>query len=78
MPYYVYRITQPTPIIKNLVLHASFETYAQARDTVRDLRASAPAGERAIYKLIHASSELEAEEHLQEQREKPTLMEWEK
>jgi hypothetical protein len=78
MPYYVYRITQPTPIIKNLELKSQFDTYPQARDAVRDLRASALVGESATYKLVHAASELEAEELLQTPREKPVLMEWEK
>ena len=78
MPYYVYRITQPTPIIKNLELKSHYETYPEARDAVRDLRANAALGDNAMYKLVHAASELEAEELLQTPREKPVLMEWEK
>lgn len=78
MPYYVYRITQPTPIVKNLELKSQYETYPDARNAVRDLRASATVGDNATYKLVHAASELEAEELLHTPREKPILMEWEK
>lgn len=78
MPYYVFRITQPTPIVKNLELKDTFETYKEARALARDLRKNAAIDDQAEYKLIFAASELEAEEQLQEKREKPILMEWEK
>lgn len=78
MPYYVFRITQPTPVIKNLALKDTFETYKEARALARDLRKAATPDDKAEYKLIFAASELEAEEQLQEKREKPILMEWEK
>ena len=78
MPYYVFRITQPTQLIKNLDLKQTCETYKQARDAARDLRAQQEPGDQAIYKLIMAASQLEAEERLLEHREKPILMEWEK
>lgn len=78
MPYYVFRITQPTPVIKNLELKDTFETYKEARALARDLRKNATNDDKAEYKLIFAASELEAEEQLQEKREKPILMEWEK
>ena len=78
MPYYVFRITQPTRIIKNLELQDSFEEYKTARALARQLRADAPPGEQATYKLVFAASQLEAEESLQEKREKPILKEWEK
>ena len=78
MPYYVFRVTQPTPIIKNLQLQDSFDEYKAARALARELRAAASPGEQAIYKLVFAASQLEAEENLQEKREQPILMEWEK
>lgn len=78
MPYFVFRITQPTQIIKNLELQDSFEEYKTARALARELRANAQAGEQATYKLVFAATQLEAEESLQEHREKPVLMEWEK
>ena len=78
MPYYVFKITQPTVIIKNLELQDSFEEYKAARALARQLRADAPPGEQATYKLVFAASQLEAEESLQEKREQPILKEWEK
>ena len=78
MPYYVFKITQPTVIIKNLELQDSFEEYKAARALARQLRADAPPGEQATYKLVFAASQLEAEENLLEKREQPILKEWEK
>lgn len=78
MPYFVFSITQPNPLIKNLELKGSFEAYAEARDSARSLRINAQPEDRATYKLIFAANQLEAEERLLEQREKPILMEWEK
>lgn len=78
MPYYVFRITQTTPILKNLEHQSTQEAYQAARNQVRDLRMKAVPGDKATYKLIFAANQLEAEERLQEQREKPVLMEWEK
>lgn len=78
MPYYVFRITQTTPILKHLEHQGSHEAYPAARQQVRDLRAQALPSDKAIYKLIFAANPLDAEERLQEQREQPILMEWEK
>lgn len=78
MPYYVFKVTQPTAIIKNLALQDNFDDYKTARALARQLRANAAPGEQATYKLIFAASQLEAEESLQEKREQPILMEWEK
>ena len=78
MPYYVFKITQPTAIIKNLERQDSFAEYKAARALARQLRADAPPGEQASYKLVFAASQLEAEENLQEKREQPILKEWEK
>lgn len=78
MPYYVFRITQPTPLLKNLEHQGSYEAYSEARNQVRTLRTNAPPSDQATYKLIFAANQLEAEERLHESREKPVLMEWEK
>ncbi|MEB4592956.1 hypothetical protein VSS37_18395 [Candidatus Thiothrix sp. Deng01] len=78
MPYYVFRITQPTRLLKNLELQDTCETYKEAREIARNFRMRQEPGDQAEYKLIHAASQLEAEERLQEHREKPILMEWEK
>lgn len=78
MPYYVFRITQATQLVKNLDLQESFEEYKEARNYAREQRAQQVADDKAIIKLVFAASQLEAEEHLLEQREKPILMEWEK
>ena len=78
MPYYVFKITQPTQMIKHLELLDTFENYKEARVRAREGRANARAGEQSTYKLVFAANQLEAEERLQEHREKPILMEWEK
>lgn len=78
MPYYVFKITQPTQLVKNLDLQDTFDEYKPARALARDLRKNAPAGEQSTYQLVFAANQLEAEENLQERREKPVLMEWEK
>lgn len=78
MPYYVFRITQPTPLLKNLDLQGTFDTYKEAREVARSLRMQQAVGDAATYKLVFAASQLEAEERLLEHREKPILMEWEK
>ena len=78
MPYYVFKITQPTQMIKNLELLDTFDVYKEARARAREGRANAPAGEQSTYQLVFAANQLEAEEYLQEHREKPILMEWEK
>jgi hypothetical protein len=78
MPYYVFKITQPNPMIKNLDMQQACEVYKDARELARDLRAKQEPGDKAIVKIVFAASLLEAEENLHETREKPILMEWEK
>ena len=78
MPYYDFRITQPTTVIKHLEFQAAFDTYKEARELARQLRMNQAATDKTITKLVFAASQLEAEERLQEHREKPILMEWEK
>jgi hypothetical protein len=78
MPYYVFKITQPNPMIKNLDMQQACEVYKDARELARDLRAQQEPGDKAIVKIVFAANQLEAEENLHETREKPILMEWEK
>jgi hypothetical protein len=79
MPYYVFKITQPTPILKNLKLLEQFEVYKEARDFTREMRATVPLeGGGITFKLVHAVTELGAEELLMEKREETVVMEWEK
>lgn len=78
MAYYVFKITQPTPIVKNLDFQTSFESFKEAKVYARAQRAELPAGSNITVKMVHAVNQLQAEEMLLETREKPILMEWEK
>ena len=78
MAYYVFKITQPTPILKNLDFQQVFDAYKDARTFTRTLRANIPPGSGIDVRMVHAVSQLQAEEMLLEKREKPVLMEWEK
>ena len=78
MAYYVFKITQPTPIVKNLDFLTSFESFREAKMFARTQRAELPAGTNITVKMVHAVNQLQAEELLLETREKPVLMEWEK
>lgn len=78
MPYFVYKITQPTPVMKNLELLSSFEHYKEARQLAREHRKALPIDSGITIKVTFAASEVDAEEELQVKREKPILMEWEK
>jgi len=75
MPYYVFKISEgPTALIKNLEMVQEFDSFKEAKNHARELRAE----EEGNFKVIFAENALEAEERLMEQREKPILMEWEK
>ncbi|HIO91791.1 MAG TPA: hypothetical protein EYG68_02975 [Leucothrix mucor] len=78
MPYYVYKITQPTPLLKNLAFLKEFENYKDARTYTREQRATVPLDGGILFKLVHAATELGAEELLMEKRDKTVVMEWEK
>ena len=78
MAYYVFKITQPTPIVKNLDFLTSFESFREAKMFARTQRAELPAGTNITVKMVHAVNQLQAEELLLETREKPVLKEWEK
>ena len=64
--------------MKKLTLVNKFDHYKQAKTNIHDLRASASPDDQHEWKMLFAESELHAEELLQEKREAPVLMEWEK
>jgi len=69
MPYYIYRITaQPIRLLKNLEQH---DSYRDASARVKQLRAELSEGSVAVIKMIHADSELHAEDLLNEVRDAP-------
>ena len=78
MPYYVFKITQPTPVLKNLEFLKKFDAYKDARNFTREQRATVPLDGGILFKLVHAATELGAEELLMEKREETVVMEWEK
>ena len=78
MPYYVFKITQPTPIVKNLDFQKDFESFKEAKAFSRELRGDLPLNGAVSVKMIHAANQLQAEELLMEKREETVVMEWEK
>ncbi len=79
MSYYIYHIKQSTDtIVKQLQLVSKFDNYSLAKSEIRKLRATLPRGNGELWKMVFAESELQAEEILQEKRQEPILMEWEK
>lgn len=67
MPYFIYRITgQPIRLLKKLELH---ESYSAASARAKLLRAELGAGSPATVKIIHAETELDAEDLLNQVRE---------
>ena len=78
MPYYVFKVTQPTPIVKNLDFQESFDTFKDAKQFSRDMRSELPLNGAITVKMIHAANQLQAEELLMEKREDTVTMEWEK
>lgn len=78
MPYYVFKITQPTPILKNLEFQENFDTFKEAKTFARKMREELPLNGGITIKMIHAANQLQAEELLMEKREETVVMEWEK
>jgi hypothetical protein len=79
MPYYIYKIVPgPTNLVKMLEKLEQYETFKEAKNHARDLRAKMADDENYTVKVMFADSELEAEEKLMEKREAPILREWEK
>lgn len=79
MPYFIYKITPgPTAMIKQLELQTQFDSFNEAKNAARAMRAELGADSPVTVKVIFAATPLEAEEKLQEHREAPILREWEK
>lgn len=79
MPYYIYRITPgPTNLTKSLEKLEQHDSFKEAKQRARALRADMDAADGAIIKVMFADTELSAEEQLMEKREQPILREWEK
>jgi len=78
MPYYVFKITQPTPVVKNLEFQKEFEKFKEAKLFAREMRAELPLNGGITVKMIHAANQLQAEELLMEKRPDSVVMEWEK
>jgi hypothetical protein len=79
MPYYIYKITQgPTALIKHFEKLEAYETFKDAKNKARSLRAEMDSPDEFSIKVMFADSELDAEEKMMEKREAPILREWEK
>ncbi len=79
MPYYIYKITEgPTDLLKTLEKIQQFDSFKDAKQYARGLRAKMTESDSHTFKVMFAGSELEAEEKLMEKREQPILREWEK
>lgn len=66
MPYFIYRITeQPIRMLQHVESH---ESYRDASARVKQLRAALAEGSKDVIKMIHAESELHAEDLLNEVR----------
>ena len=79
MPYYVYRISDSAAgLVKQLDLLGTFENYREAKQLTKETRSKMDGSEAAQIKVMFADNELAAEEQLQEKRDKPIVMEWEK
>jgi hypothetical protein len=79
MPYYVYRITESAAgFVKQLELLETFDNYRDAKQLTKKIRNEMDGSVAAQIKVMFAENELAAEEQLQEKRDKPITMEWEK
>ncbi|MFW2438709.1 MAG: hypothetical protein ACN4GR_04995 [Arenicellales bacterium] len=79
MPYFVYRITDSAAgLVRQLELLETFDNYREAKQLAKKTRSGMDGSEAAQIKVMFADNELSAEEQLQEKREKPITMEWEK
>jgi hypothetical protein len=79
MPYYIYKIIAgPTDLVKTLEKLEQYDSFKEARQRARSLRAGMTDNDNYTVKVMFADSELAAEEKLMEKREQPILREWEK
>ena len=79
MPYYLYKIVQADQLglVKQLELLETHDAFRPASKAAKQLRAE-QAEDTVVYKVMFADNPLEAEEKLQEKRDKPVLMEYER
>jgi hypothetical protein len=67
MPYFIYRVTEfPIRQVEKL---EQYDVYREASARAKQLRAELAQGSAAIIKMIHADSELHAEDLLNQVRE---------
>ncbi len=79
MPYYVFRISESAgAMFKQLDLLETFDGFREAKLFAKEQRKNMDSSEAAIIKVMFADNQLSAEEQLQEKREQPIVMEWEK
>jgi hypothetical protein len=67
MPYFIYRVTEFP--IRKLEKVEQFEVYREASARVKQLRKEIMEGSPAVLKVIHAESELNAEDLLNQIRD---------
>ena len=67
MPYYIYHVTEFP--IRKLEKLEQYDVYREASARVKQLRAELTEGSPAMLKMIHAESELHAEDLLNQVRE---------
>lgn len=77
MPYFVYKVDNNI-VVKNLELLNEFENFKEAKSFAKEKRTEFPDLPPEAIKVMFAKNKLDAEEQLQEHREAPILMEWEK
>lgn len=76
MPYFVYRFL-PEDQKKPLELQDSHDSYREAKQHVKDLRAANPDENLNNFRLVFADNERQARILLTTRREKPQIEEWE-
>jgi hypothetical protein len=79
MPYYVFRISDSAGgFVKQLDLLDTYEKFRDAKVFAKEQRKDMKSDDTSIIKVMFAENQLSAEEQLQEKREQPIVMEWEK
>lgn len=76
MPYFVYRFF-PGNQNKPLELQDSHDSYREAKQQVKDMRATYPDEDLNNFRLVFADNEKQARILLTTKREKPQVEEWE-
>jgi len=67
MAYFIYRITEFP--LRKLELVGQHEAYRDARASMKQLREAQAENDRAVIRMVHAESELHAEDLLNQVRE---------